>query len=421
MSAVFSLVVLSLTFLLVFKYYRTIVPHLRIYFWAGLGLKIFAGISLGLIYSYYYSVGDTFVFFEDAQRLAGLFYENPLEYFRLIFLNEVPSDLFLNNTQPRSVFFVEVLSALVVFSFNNYWIASAYLSLISFLGAWYAIEVIDQHYNSGTMAAVIAFLVVPSCLLWSSGIIKESLAVSALFFLAGVYLKHLAGNRLRLKEWVIIIVSVLLIWSLKYYWAVLFLACTTTTVITISLVGFLPRLKSFEIVTWIFVFAIMTLLGTTLHPNFYLNRIVMVIHGNYLAYKQADLADPFIHYYQFTATWTSLLFNSPWALLSALYRPFIFEANSALQIWIGIENSVLVILTVINIKAIATIRHSPHRLLLLSALTYIILLAIFLALSTPNFGTLSRYRVGFLPFLFLILLYSPMANGFMNKSKLTPS
>jgi hypothetical protein len=33
------------------------------------------------------------------------------------------------------------------------------------------------------------------------------------------------------------------------------------------------------------------------------------------------------------------------------------------------------------------------------------LLAIFLALSTPNFGTLSRYKIGFFPFLVFLTLY----------------
>jgi hypothetical protein len=37
-------------------------------------------------------------------------------------------------------------------------------------------------------------------------------------------------------------------------------------------------------------------------------------------------------------------------------------------------------------------------------LFYVVFLCVFLALSTPNFGTLSRYRIGFTPFLWLLLL-----------------
>jgi hypothetical protein len=40
---------------------------------------------------------------------------------------------------------------------------------------------------------------------------------------------------------------------------------------------------------------------------------------------------------------------------------------------------------------------------LCSVVLYVVALCVFLALSTPNFGTLSRYRISFLPLLFLLI------------------
>jgi hypothetical protein len=42
-------------------------------------------------------------------------------------------------------------------------------------------------------------------------------------------------------------------------------------------------------------------------------------------------------------------------------------------------------------------------MLVFSVIVYVSLLCIFLSLSTPNFGTLSRYRVGFISFFFLLV------------------
>jgi hypothetical protein len=48
-------------------------------------------------------------------------------------------------------------------------------------------------------------------------------------------------------------------------------------------------------------------------------------------------------------------------------------------------------------------------------ITYSVLLCIFLALSTPNFGTLIRYRVGFLPFLLVLICRQSFLVRFLSK------
>ncbi|MEO0331770.1 MAG: hypothetical protein AAF223_08805, partial [Bacteroidota bacterium] len=47
---------------------------------------------------------------------------------------------------------------------------------------------------------------------------------------------------------------------------------------------------------------------------------------------------------------------------------------------------------------------TDERLWVMSALLFSVLLGILLALSTPNFGTLVRYKVAFSPFLLYVLL-----------------
>ncbi len=110
-----------------------------------------------------------------------------------------------------------------------------------------------------------------------------------------------------------------------------------------------------------------------------------------------------IYYDGFQSSVGSVLKNAPWALFSGLFRPFPWEAGTPLKLLISIENIFLMVLSATALVNVTRVLRSPNRLLLFSAALYVVLLCVFLALSTPNFGTLARYRVGFLPFFILLI------------------
>ncbi len=62
------IVLLALGFLL----WRRSVAPLRLFLWPAYLLKLAAGIGVGLLYSIYYSTGDTMHYFRDGMLLADL-------------------------------------------------------------------------------------------------------------------------------------------------------------------------------------------------------------------------------------------------------------------------------------------------------------------------------------------------------------
>jgi hypothetical protein len=140
-----------------------------------------------------------------------------------------------------------------------------------------------------------------------------------------------------------------------------------------------------------------------LHPNFYLSRVLSVLVTNHDDFVRISDADAIIHYYQLHDSWWSVLINSPLALFSGVLRPFIWEAEGAAAVFAAVEN--LVIMVLLLTSMFTWRKPFTNKMLTLSVMVYVVLLCIFLALSTPNFGTLSRYRVGFLPFLIFIISY----------------
>lgn len=391
-------------FLLCFWMWKKQDLHLRPYFWPALVLKIGAGITLGLLYKYYYSVGDTFIFFEDANKLTDLFWITPGTYFNVLLTGD-ESDLVGNaliNTQSRSLFLVKIVSLINLFTGNNYWIACSYFSLVSFWSAFLLFQKVAITFPGSKLAAAIAFLFFPSIVFWSSGIIKESLALAGLFLLSRVSLTLLTNSKPFWWEWILALGSAIVVWNLKYYWMAVFVPVALTTL----LIHFITQGKELKtgikILLWIIAFLLFCFGVTLVHPNFYLENFLQVLVENYNQFIRIS-PQGIVIYYQLEPSWWSVFLNSPLALVSGLFRPFIWEVSNFLQVIVAIENLFIFILFATTFIRFRSIGQSPHRLLIFSVVVYIVILCVFLSLSTPNLGTLARYKVGFQPFLVFLL------------------
>ncbi len=388
---------------------------LKIYFWPAIILKLVAGISIGLLYTYYYSDGDTFQYFEDGTKLATLAQENINTYFAFLWSGDESFDVWSNLgvTAPRALFMAKIVSLFCLITFNNYWIVSLYFSFVSFCGAWIFVKQIVAYHPSVKNAAIASFLFFPSVVFWSSGLIKESLAMAALFFLCSLFVKAWQRKNPGWIEVLFLVVSLWVLWNLKYYYlAVLMPVAITSLVFRFFVSDFLSNKNIFiKVGAWLLVFIVPLIVVSLLHPNFYPERFLEVIIENHNAYAQRSDSNNVIHYFNLQPNIYSVLLNSPWALLSGLFRPFIWEADTVFQFIVAIENAAIVILTIALLFRWKEWAGKYCHLLFFSIVFYIIVLCVFLALSAPNFGTLSRYKVGFLPFFTLLILTdNPLIN-----------
>jgi len=99
---------------------------------------------------------------------------------------------------------------------------------------------------------------------------------------------------------------------------------------------------------------------------------------------------------------------APAAVVTVLYRPFAFEADSMVQLGVALEGMFLLLLTLLRwrsiLAAISSMRSSPF---IAFAFTYAGLFIIAFS-SIGNFGILTRQRVQLFPFV-LVLLAWPLA------------
>jgi hypothetical protein len=402
-----SFIIFCLNFLVIAGiatwWWRSLEGFARNAFWPALFLKVLAGIGLGLLYRYYYAGGDTFYFYSEATELVNLFHSNTLEYIQFLFRHpEVDSS---EEGSLRTTFLVKVISFFGIFTGSNYWITSLWFSFISFLASFHLFKVVTKHFNKSEIAASLAFLFLPSIIFWSSGIIKESLGLAALFVTAAYYLKIMKGEKWTVYGFLMVLFCLWIVWNLKYYWLAVFLPVVLTSLVCHYGFLYFKISSGYKLISWLALFLLLTFGISLTRPNFYLDRILGVIAENYSAFESISDKSSLIEYYNLSANWQSILLNSPGALFSGLFRPFLWEADNLLKIIISVENLLILVLWFASLNRLKTFLVAPHKLLTLSVIVYTILLCIFLALSTPNFGSLSRYKVGFLPFFVFLISY----------------
>ena len=407
MSIFFLSINLLLIAVIAWWFRRRSDPSLRVLFWPALGCKLMAGTALGLIYQYYYhGVGDTFRYFSDAGVIATFARQHPVDYLTYLWDGDRALPLISDvATQPRTLFMLKLASIFNLLTHDNYWVTSAYFSFISFISTWYLVTQIVRHIPAAYWPAVVGFLFLPSAVFWSSGLIKESLAMAGLFLIAGVYVKGWFQQPLRIPEILLIPIALWVVWNLKYYFLGVLLPVGTASFVLHSMnmrrtiaSGVLLRA-----LVWLVTLMVPLVLVSWLHPNFQPRQLMAVIVENYETFHALSAPEDLISFNNLEPNWMSLASHVPKALFSGWFRPMIWETSSALQLVVAIENTVLLVLFIASLSGLPQAFRSTNRLLVVTVLLYAAALAAFLALSAPNFGTLSRYRVGFLSAFFTVL------------------
>ncbi len=388
--------------------FRNVLHHpYRRWFMLALLMKMAGGLALGLLYRHYYAGGDTMAYYQEAGNMLRWLSEGG-SIFNLYF-DGPTSGQFLFAGQPRAFFFSKLILPLYYVTGGNYWVMGLYLSVFSFISSAVLVNTICRQYPHLAPAAFVAFLFVPSVVFWTSGLLKESLAYGVICLLWALALRP--WTKAALWKWAVLYcVGAWLLWHLKYMYAAVLLPATW-----IILAGHLwksvPQKKYWWTAGLLTLCALLMafLAFTNLEARYNLNpqRLPEALWENYHAMRNASAAHGAANYADLQPTYFSLIYHAPEALYTALFRPMIWEAREWLPRLAGIENVLILSLTVLALYH-SRGRLPWHSLLWWAVIVYIVLLAIGLGYASPNFGALSRYKIGYWPFFcFLVLSGMP--------------
>jgi hypothetical protein len=402
---------LALLVIAIFGYQASRKSELGAYYWPGLGVKILAGILIGLLYSQYYTSGDTWVMFDEAIKLSNIAFAS-VDNFVSIYLRSkyaiIPEYAYL--IQPRAAFMTKILGLLTVITGQNYWLSACYLSLFSFFGFWLAANTVYRVFGN-KLAAVVPTLFFPSIVFWSAGVLKESVAIGSLATILAILTDTYYRKSISWLNMFLLLIGLLLVLYLKYYYAatlfVTFMAVYTTQ-------AFLPlrhnRYAEFGVLMLIFV-GIMALASLT-HPNFWPSRFLEVLNDNYYQLISKSSMDNVVKFNNLSPTVSSFLYYSPKALFAGLFLPLWMTSFNILKLVAVLENWLLLSILIYVIRWFKIPWSRDDRLLLWALILFISTSAIFIAFSTPNFGTLARFKIGY-----LLVFVTLMGGGITNRLK----
>ena len=376
------------------------------YYWPALALKLISGVGVGMLYFFYYGLGDVYNYHQDAARLAGLAWQDPLVYLGSWFGGELPELELVYVREERALFTAKIFSLIYVFTNSNFWLASVWVSFLSFLASLHLTARLVRYRPFLQKAAPLAFLFWPSHVFWTSGLLKESLAMACIAFIIAAALPFiLSGKKLKTGEvlWALLLFVVL--FKIKYYYAGLlgpFLLC-------LLLVHWLQRRYTWkEAIACTFYVLLLVggiALASLLHPNLYPSRFLQVWVENYYLLAAISTEANYVLFEGIQAEWESVLVHVPKAVFAGLLLPlFPVDFGNLLKLAAGAENSLLFVLSFFALLGWAVKPGKKIRLNGLAVLLYLLVFALVISIAAPNYGTLLRYRISYHPFFVLLVL-----------------
>lgn len=382
---------------------------------ASFALHVASGVAQVLLVLYYFpGGGDMLGYYREGVAFASLLRADFLEFaprLGLAFLQQevqLPFDIFGG----ASTGSMTAASSFILFLTGDSLYASVQLVA---LGAYVSQVMLFRALRTGVSAEqreplLMGLLLLPSAVFWSSALLKEPLVFCALGPLI-LALQWLATGKRRVTAVLIGLPAVITIAVIKPYVLIALSIGAAIYYLTVRFQSRTVALRPFAIVTAIGL----SFGGITLASRFFAKaesestaaalaaqrRVGYDIEGgsNY----QLDRPDDDVS--QRSAAQELAL--APIALITAFYRPFLFEARNAVQLVNALEATVLLVITVQLVRrrkwrgVLREIRSSP---VLAFCASFALVLAVGTGLATSNLGTLSRYRAPMMPFFFALLM-----------------
>ncbi len=379
-------------------------------------LKILAGMVLWAIYTYVYpdrQAADIFKFYDDGLVMFSALPERPVDYLQMVFgiRNDTPyfsEEYYMrmnnwfrqyeSNVYNDAHTVIRYNAAVRLFSFGEYHVhtvVSAFLALTGMTGIY---RIFVHRLPGRERALMISIFLLPSVLLWTSGVIKESL----LFFGLGIMLHQvfrLMDGRISMIGILVLAASLVLNFYLKFYVLMSLLPALLLYAIT-------RRRKPWSIPIWaLLVYAGGILLALNIHmirPGFDVLGLLALKQRDFIGLAQGTHAGSFVMPPRLDPDLLSFIMHAPYALYITLLGPMI-HFQGALGSISAMEN-VLVVSAMVIMLLYSRPWAQVDRPLVISLFAYILLLALVIGWTTPVIGAIVRYRTPLLPFLLIMAL-----------------
>ncbi len=315
---------------------------------------------------------------------------------------------------------IKILAVLNLASFRVVGVNAFYLSLFVFIGCWHLVRKLAEVFPATPAGAgVAAFLLWPSVWFWATGISKEAVLLGSGAWLTARVVGRLYGTTAneqgrsgsQLGWWLGTLALALLHFQMRYFFATPLLGVLCGIALGHGLDRFAPTRHR-----WVQVTALVVVLGAAawvapqLSVAFRINKFTNQVMRVYSSEVANSAGRPHFEYPNLRPTVESIAAHAPLAVVNAITRPWLGQSSQPLYVVAGLENAAL--LALLALAAWSGLRGRIGKLpfsLSLGLIVFCLMLAFLIGLTSPNLGSMNRYRSDLLPFLLLLLLQNDYA------------
>ncbi|MEO1254445.1 MAG: hypothetical protein AAFY41_06110 [Bacteroidota bacterium] len=228
---------------------------------------------------------------------------------------------------------------------------------------------------------------------------KDTLTFSAVAIIIAILHKFYHTQKVNAFELLFLIASGFILLRLKHY---LFITVIIYASVLLSIITAKKFANKWKWGAVCFLLIASFTIIQHVHPYLNVNRLAWVLYQNNKSIIQKSDPAKSLDLQIEDDSWSAVLKELPKAIHVGLFRPSFLDKVPPMGFIHQLENMIISTLIILSIILLLKEKHLLDKPLIISAISCILLLAALLPLSTPNFGTLVRYKNAYMPFLLLL-------------------
>ena len=340
--------------------YRNIKKHPFYKFYTkGLMVKLIGAISVCLIYQFYYSGGDTIAYFETSRAILKMSNKNILVFFDTLKGNITPENY--NNfdastgwpvywRDAKAVFVARLIVPFCFASFQSYVVTAILLAWLCYTGIWRLFLLFNEQFPQLQNQFAISILFVPSVVFWGSGLLKDTITLSAVGWYTYHFYCFFIKKKYKLSSFIYVFIAGYLLVAIKPYilfallpGSIIWLTNERLMKVKNKMLKFIagPFFISLGVGIGFFVLSQMSdVLGV-----YAIDKVMDKAVESNIDQKQSHYGGKSFDIGDYDADPISMLQKAPQAISATLFRPYIFEVKNPVMLLSALENSYILLLT----------------------------------------------------------------------------
>jgi hypothetical protein len=392
-------------------------PEYKYYLW-GLYAKILGGFAFTMVYMYHYRSGDVFAFFASSKVLSKLFFTDPGRFFEALFAENTVENyyrLFDQRTgypvnfiywEDRTYMLVRLITPLTLLTGQSFLLTTALVSTLTYHGVWCLYRTLLRYYPSLQGRLAFAILFFPSSVFWGSAILKDTFTFTGLcYYVHAVDMVFFRRER-PLRSWALLILgSMMMVLMKPYVFMVLFPASLFWLLyhrvqrLRNGLLRMLALPAAMGVLA-VISFGVMERMKDQL-GKFSLDQAINTIMASQADLKRVErYGSNFFDLGNIEPTWQGVLSKFPQATFAGLFRPSMLDVTNVTMLISALENTYLLFLTLMILwrtRVVFFFTLLGKNPMLQMSFVFSVFYAFVIAISTPNFGAMVRFKIPLLP------------------------